>query len=189
MSSQLDARAKRSQNALLKAGLELLNTNTEATLSDIATHAGVGRTTLYRQYETREKLITAIAIYCLESIDEATAPIEQNAKNAMDAIRLLFELAMPLTQEFQFLLNLDQLIENEPDIASIHEKQNREIVEIIEYGKKKGEIDKTIPTSWMVNLIEGMFYIGWRQQYELGFSAEETAKLAFNTFSKGVSTG
>jgi AcrR family transcriptional regulator len=187
MLNHLDARAKRSQKALLKAGLELLNSNPEASLSDIAAHAGVGRTTLYRQYETREKLIAAIAIDCLETIDEATAPIERIATNAMDAIRLLFELAMPLTQEFQFLMNLDQLIENDPQISKIHEKQNREIVEIVEYGKKKGEIDKSIPTSWVSNLIEGLFYIGWRQQYELGFSAEETAKLAFYTFSKGVS--
>jgi AcrR family transcriptional regulator len=188
MADQLDARAKRSQKALLKAGLELLNTNSEATLSDIATHAGVGRTTLYRQYETREKLITAIAIYCLNTIDEATAPIEQNAKSAMDAIRMLFELAMPLTQEFQFLMILDQLIENDPQITKIHEKQNREIIEVVEYGKKKGEIDKSLPTSWVTNLIEGMFYIGWRQQKELGFSPEEVANLAFTSFSKGVSS-
>jgi AcrR family transcriptional regulator len=188
MATQLDARAKRSQKALLRAGLELLNTNAEATLSDIAAHAGVGRTTLYRQYETRENLITAIAIYCLESIDEATAPIERNAKNALDAVRMLFELAMPLTQEFQFLMILDQLIEDDPQITKIHEKQNREITEVVEYGKKKGEFDESLPTSWVTNLIEGMFYIGWRQQKELGFSPEEVAALAFDSFRKGVST-
>ena len=188
MTPQLDARARRSQRALLKAGLELLNTNPEATLSDIATHAGVGRTTLYRQYETREKLITAIAIDCLETIDEVTAPIEKQAKSALDAIRLLFELAMPLTQEFQFLMNLDQLVEDNPEIIEINEKQKKEMIEVIEYGKKKGEINKSLPTTWVINLIEGLFYIGWLQQKQENFSPQEVAKLAFTSFSKGVST-
>jgi AcrR family transcriptional regulator len=186
MSAQQDARAKRSQKALLRAGLELLNSNTEASLSDIAIHAGVGRTTLYRQYETREKLISAIAIDCLETIDEATSPIEKKAKSAMDAIRMLFELTMPLTQEFQFLMILDQLIDDDPKITAIHEKQNKEIEDLVKYGKKMGEIEKSMPTTWVCNLIEGMFYIGWRQQHELGFSPEKVAELAFKSFSKGV---
>jgi AcrR family transcriptional regulator len=186
MANQLDARAIRSQKALLKAGLELLNNNHEATLSDIATHAGVGRTTLYRQYETREKLITAIAIDCLETINEATKPIERDAKTALDAIRMLFELAMPLTEEFQFLLILDQFIESDPQIAKIYKQQNQEMVDLVEYGKKKKEIDKSLPTSWLVGLIEGLFYIGWQQQNEHGFSHKEVANLAFNSFRKCV---
>lgn len=188
MTPKLDARARRSQRALLRAGLELLNSNAEASLSDIASHAGVGRATLYRQYETREILITAIAVDCLETIDKVTAPIETQAKSAMEAIQMLFERVMPLTQEFQFLLNVDRLVENDPKINEINEKQKMEMIELVEYAKKMGEIDKALPTSWVVNMIEGLFYIGWWQQKEEKFSPGEVAKLAFISFSKGVST-
>lgn len=187
MTSPLDARSKRSQQSLLKAGLELLNINAEASLSDIASHAGVGRTTLYRQYETREKLISAIAIYCLETIDEATAPIESQAKSAADAVRLLFELAMPLTQEFQFLLNLDQLAETDQEIAAINEKQKKEMIELLEYGKAQGEFNPALPNAWLINLIESLFYIGWLQQKNEGASPQEAASLAFISFTNGVS--
>lgn len=186
MTSRLDARARRSQRALLRAGLELLNANPDASLSDIATHAGVGRTTLYRQYETREKLVAAIAVDCLETLDEVTAPITQQARSAMDAIRLLFELAMPLTQEFQFLMNVDQLVEDDPDIAAINQKQKTEMTAVVEYAKNNGEIDESLPTSWVVKLIEGLFYIGWLQQTQDGFSPQQVAGLAFETFSNGV---
>ncbi|MEW8525440.1 MAG: TetR/AcrR family transcriptional regulator [Candidatus Thiodiazotropha endolucinida] len=188
MTRQLDARARRSQDALLKAGLELLNINSEATLSDIAAHAGVGRATLYRQYETREKLIHAIAVDCLETIDRVTAPIENQATSAMDAVRLLFELVMPLTQEFQFLIGLDQIEQDNAEIDEISQKQKQEMSEIVEYGKTKGEISQELPTSWVINLIEGLFYIGWLQQTNEGFSAKDAAKLAFSTFSQGVSS-
>jgi len=181
-----DARAQRSQQALMQAGLELLNTNPEATLSDIANHAGVGRTTLYRQYENREKLITAIAVYCLERIDEVTAPIEKRAKSALDAIRLMFELTMPLTQEFQFLTHVEQLIEDDPNIVAVSEQQKKELVELVEYAQQRKEIKASLPTSWVVNLIEGLFHIAWVQQQKAGASAQEAAALAFETFCSGV---
>lgn len=182
----LDARAQKSQKALLKAGLELLNRNQEATLSDIAAHAGVGRTTLYRQYETREKLIAAIALDCLESIDQATASIERQAKSALDAIRLLFEYAMPLTQEFQFLINLEHLLIHEPKVIKVYENQRKEISELVEYGMKKGEINSKLPVSWVVNLIDGLFYIAWLQQQRENTSPEQAAQLAFISFSQGI---
>jgi AcrR family transcriptional regulator len=186
MINPLDARAKRSQKALLRAGLELLNENPEASLSDIAAHAGVGRATLYRQYETREKLILAVALDCFDVIDEATAPIEWKARSAMDAMRMMFELVMPLTREFQFLMNLERVVENEPQIAAINKKQQDELIELVEYGKNKGEIDPALPTSWILNLIEGLFYAGWVQLQQEGSKPKAVAELAFRTLSQGI---
>ena len=187
MNSKLDARAERSQRALLRAGLELLNANPDATLSDIANHADVGRTTLYRQYETREKLISAIAVHCLETLDEATGPIEHQATSALDAVRLLFTLAMPLTQELQFLMHLDKLAETDPAIAAISERHSQETRELVELGKREGSIDKSLPTSWVANLIDGLFIVGWMQQEEGAYAPEQVASLAFASFSNGVS--
>jgi AcrR family transcriptional regulator len=187
MTPPIDARAKRSQKALLQAGLELLNTNPDASLSDIAVHAGVGRTTLYRQYETREKLINAIATYCLGQIEEATLPMDK-AKSAMKAIHLLFKLAMPLTQEMQFLINLDQIQLDDPDISKIINKQRDELTHLVEWGKRNNEISKTLPTSWVVNLIDGMFYIGWVQQQDSQNSTEQIAAFAYTSFAQGVSS-
>ncbi|MEM7195049.1 MAG: TetR/AcrR family transcriptional regulator [Pseudomonadota bacterium] len=187
MTPPLDARAKRSQRALLKAGLELLNNNSEATLSDIAEHAGVGRTTLYRQFETRENLVSAIAIYCLERVDEVTAPIEERATSGMDAVRLLFELAMPMTQELNFLMQLDEIVESNPGVVAISRKQDQQVFSLVESGLSRGEFDSTLPVTWIVRLIEGLFYLGWQQQTEDGTSADEVARLAFETFKRTVS--
>ena len=52
MEKPLDARIKRSRTAIIEAGLECLNQNNEASLTDIANQAGVGRATLYRLFET-----------------------------------------------------------------------------------------------------------------------------------------
>ena len=188
MTRKLDARAQRSQKALLRAGMELLNANPDATLSDIANHAGVGRTTLYRQYETREKLINAIAVYSLGALNEVTDPIERQATSALDAVRLLFELAMPLTEELQFLMRLDQWGESDPTVAAISERHAEEMRELVELGKKEGSIDGNLPTSWVVNLIDGLFIVAWLQLQEGAYTPKRVASLAFTSFCSGVSS-
>ncbi len=186
MNQKLDARAERSRKALLRAGMELLNANPDATLSDIANHAGVGRATLYRQYETREKLVSEIAVHCLEALDEVTEPIEREATSAIDAVRLLFLLAMPLTQELQFLMNLDQLAASDPTIAAVGRKHSTETRELVDLGKQEGSIDKSLPTSWVAHLIDGLFVVGFMEQQEGAFTAEEIASFAFTSFKSGV---
>ncbi|MGI9232592.1 MAG: TetR/AcrR family transcriptional regulator [Woeseiaceae bacterium] len=188
MTPNLDARAERSQQALLQAGLELLNANPDASLSDIANHAGVGRTTLYRQYETREKLVSAIAVYCLETFDQVTDPIEQQATSIIDAVRLLFDLAMPLTQELQFLMSLDKSTGSDPVIVAIGEDYTKQMHELVEQGKKEGSIDKSLPTSWVANLIDGLFIVGWIQQQDGAYTSEKVAAFAFTSFCSGVSS-
>lgn len=184
----LDARAQRSRNALLKSGLELLNSNKEASLSEIATHANVGRATLYRQFETREQLIKEIAIYSLESLDNACKPIDKKAKSALDAIQLMFEYTLPLTQELQFLMQLDALTEDDPDILKIYDQQQQETIALIEMAKQEGSINKELPTLWMVNLIEGLFYSAALTLEKPNFTSEQVARFAFKSFSSGVRT-
>jgi AcrR family transcriptional regulator len=166
--------------------MELLNENPEATLSDIAAHAGVGRATLYRQYETRDKLILAIAIECFDVIDQAIDSMEWKTRSALDALRMMFDCVIPLTREFHFLMNLERVIEDDPQITAINEKHRKEMVDLIEYAKKQKEIDKVLPTSWVVNLIEGLFYAGWLQIQQQGSKPKEVAKLAFKTLCQGI---
>ncbi|UAA38645.1 TetR/AcrR family transcriptional regulator [Paraneptunicella aestuarii] len=188
----LDARAKRSRDALLKAGLQLLNSNKEASLSDIANHAGVGRATLYRQFETREQLIKGIAIHCFNAIDTACLPINRKAKSGIDAIRLTFEYVIPLTQELQFLMKLDTLTEDDPEVLAIYRKQKQETVELVEYCKKEGSISNDFPTVWVTNLIEGLFFsAALTMEESMGdghkvFTAKELAELSFKSFCRGV---
>ena len=120
-----DARTLKSQQALIQAGLKLLNKNNEITLSDVAKEAGVGRATLYRLYENKEALVEAISLYCLQTFEEITQPIEKKAKSCLHAFDMMFELIMPFTEESQFLAGLEYFSEFSPKIEKIIEKQRQ----------------------------------------------------------------
>ena len=182
----VDARTLKSQHALLQAGLKLLNKNKEITLSEIAKEAGVGRATLYRLYESKEALIEAIALSCLTTFETVTQPIEKSAKSYLHSFELLFELLMPYTEESQFLAELEYFSTYSPKIEAIIEQQNEAICYVIDEGKKHQEIDKSIPTSWILNYIDALFYTGWCQQREHDASPKQASDLAFKCFKRSV---
>ncbi len=176
----------RSQEALLTAGMELLNSNKAATFSEIARHAGVGRATLYRLFNSREKLIKAIALYCHARFDEATESIDRDATSAKDAIRLLFKLAMPLTQEFQFLAQLEYWATEDAELRAIDKQQEAELLALVDMAKKEGSICKSLPSSWVVRMIECLLYAGWQHQAAKQSTVTEAAEFAYRSMFAGA---
>lgn len=181
-----DVRTQRSEQALIQAGLKLLNKNKEITLSDIAKEAGVGRATLYRLYSSKEALVEEIALNCLQTFDQATQPIDDLAKSYLHAFELLFELAMPFTEEMQFLASLEYFSEQSPEIQKIVNKQSKEITELIEAAKRYKEISKDLPTSWLAHYVDALFYAGWAQQKQQGYTAKQASDLAYRCFRAAV---
>ncbi len=186
MTKHLDARIQKSQAMILAAGMVLLSKNSEATLSDIAREAGVGRTTLYRLYDTKEQLIKAIAIHCLEVFDAATEHVESEAKSALHAFHLMFRAIFPLSAEMEFLMKLGNLEEDDPELVAIYRKQKEEIAQLVESAKAEGSLSKDRPTPWIVNLVEGLFYMSWITLNENPMEHDALADLAFHTFCHGV---
>lgn len=186
MAKHLDARIQKSQAAILKAGMVLLSKNSEATLSDIAQQAGVGRTTLYRLYETKEQLIKAIAMYCLSAFDTATENLESDAKSALHAFHLMFKAILPLAAEMEFLMKLGHLAAEDPELIAIDRKHQREIAELVEYAKAEGSLSKDMSTPWVANLVIGLLYSSWLTMDKKSIDHEALADLAFHTFCHGV---
>ncbi|WP_051333333.1 TetR/AcrR family transcriptional regulator [Aliagarivorans marinus] len=186
--SKTDARATRSREAILQAALTLLNQNPQTPFMEIATHAGVGRATLYRQFETKEVLISALAVHCMEQIDAACEPIESEATSSLDAIRLLFRYVMPHVQELQFLVSLDGMIgiDNDPRLRAIVEQQQAQMEQLIEQCKAEGSVDAKLPSLWLVNMIEGLVYSAWLSVSRDQMATEQVAQLAFDSFARAA---
>ena len=186
MAKNIDARILKSQTAIIHAGMDLLRKNSETTLSEIAQQAGVGRTTLYRLYETKEQLIKAIAIHCLETFDLATQHLDDQSNSAIEAFYLMFKAILPLEAELEFLMKLGDIAEDDPELVSIYQQHQDEIAELVEYAKQEGSIETSIPTIWIVNLIEGLFYSSWLTMNDSDLSVEALANLMYQTLCQGI---
>ncbi len=185
MEKNTDARIRRSRAAIIKAGLELLNKNNEASLTDIANHAEVGRATLYRLFETKEELIKAIAFDCLIRFDNATVHIESESHSAIEAIHLLFKAIMPLAEEQQFLLNLSTFTYKDKELQDIVKKQELGMRYLVDRAKQEGSIDASVPSEWITHVTDALFYPAWVLREEKNYSYETLVDLAFRTFCSG----
>jgi len=186
MTAQLDARAMRSRRALLDSGIELLLRNPAASLSQIASHAGVGRATLYRHFETRDQLIQTLAVESLEITDAVLAPSKQQGLTGRPALESMLKCIMPLADHYHFLLTLWNIAEQDQEVMQIYNRQLEELAIIIEQGKAEGSISQTLSTGWIVATIDSLLYTGWWMMGNEGMSAEEAADSAITTLFKGI---
>lgn len=182
----MDARAQRSRRALLDAGIELLMQNPLATLSQIASHAGVGRATLYRHFETREQLVQALAIESFEMTDAAVQPVKNQGLSGRAALEATLHLIMPLADRYHFLLSLWGIAQDEPQVMDIYNRQLMELGNLVEQGKEDGDLNKTLPTSWIVSTIDSLIYTAWWLMGNEGMSAEEAAANAITSLFNGI---
>ena len=186
--NKTDPRADRSRVALLEAGISLLSENPNATLSEIALTAGVGRATLYRHFETREQLLIELATVSLSETDRACAHILEKKIKGREAIEEIFIAVMPLANRFHFLLSLWSEIGKDKFLKEAYERQLSQLEIRINEAKAEKNIDKTIPNDWLVSLIDNLLYTGWHYIGSGSLSSEQASKLAIRSFFNGAST-
>ena len=181
-----DPRAARSRAALLEAAISLLLEQPGASLSEVAARAGVGRATLYRHFDTREKLVEALALKCLEDTDNAMAPIHDAGLKGRAAIEAMFQRIMPLAHRFHFLLSLWLSPEEYSEVAPIYNDQLAILGRWIEEARQQREINRRYNTTWLVSVIDGLVYAGWWVVQAGEATAEEAAADAASTLFNGV---
>ncbi|MCG8671591.1 MAG: TetR/AcrR family transcriptional regulator [Pseudomonadales bacterium] len=181
-----DARAARSHRALLDAGLELLLQKPNATLTEVATHAGVGRATLYRHFDTREALVKALVLECLQVTEEVVAPIKEQNLGAKAQIEATLRAVVPLADRFHFLLSLWSIASDDEQVNQIYEDQLNQLHQIIEAAKQEGSIKAGLDSGWIVSIIDGMLYSAWWMIGQGHLTEEQATEHVLETLFAGV---
>ena len=181
-----DPRAARSRQAMMAAAIELLLHNPDASLSEVAARAGVGRATLYRQFKTREELVQAIAIESLACTEEALRPAYEQDLQGRAAIEFMFRAVMGIADRFHFLLSLWAIADKNPQVTRIYDAQLQALYTWVEQGKRNGEISDQLSNDWIVTSIDALVYSGWWLLREGATPAEEIAEYAIRTLFRGI---
>ena len=188
MKSLSDPRASRSHRALLDAAIEVLLVNPDASLSDIARQAGVGRATLYRHFESREALVLQLAQESLQVTDEILAPITEQGLGARETIAKGLEAIMQVADRFHFLLLLWHVSAADARVEAIYRRQLDDLYQLIERGKQEGAIAPGLSTPWIVNLIDSLVYAGWWSIRSQEMTAAQAGSHAVRVLFYGIST-
>ncbi|MEM6986350.1 MAG: TetR/AcrR family transcriptional regulator, partial [Pseudomonadota bacterium] len=171
------------KRAIVEAGIDVFSVNPNAGMSEVADASGVGRTTLYRHFPTREALIQGIVLACLEEIDEATEPAE--SLTGVAAIEATFELLIPVADRFRFLIAVWHIASEDSAVARLQDKQRRDMVALFKEAQRAKEIHSALPAVWLCSLFEMTLSTAWELIASGDLSADEAIDCAKRSFLDG----
>ncbi len=161
----VNGRVRRSKEAVLQVTSDLLTAYGVGGVSvdEISRRSRIAKTTIYRHWRTRSDLIIDAC-----SLISTQQEVPDSGSFESDVTILLLNLAHLLrTARWTSVLpSIVDAAERDPELAAIHSQlqlgHTQPYLEIIERGKRKGEISSKVDASTMVaELVGPLFYRRW----------------------------
>ena len=138
--------AERNRRRLIETAVELLTSDPDTNIQEIADASGVGRTTIYRNFEGREDLIEAALAVVIERSQQAAAGLELDPGSPADAIRELSALHLDLAFRFGPLIR-----SQDGDSATVEEAKDTDLSPtraFLEAARERGAVRTDQPRDW-----------------------------------------
>ncbi|MEM7631087.1 MAG: helix-turn-helix domain-containing protein [Pseudomonadota bacterium] len=173
-----------SRDAILEAAFDVFSQNPGASLSDVASAAGVGRATLHRHFAGRDELMVALTLAASQELDVAVEVAVSACETYTDGLRVALRAMLPLAARHMFLAT--ETAQNDPRVAAAYAKQRRALADDIEAARAEGAFAPDIPTAWIVEAYETLIYAGWAMVVAGEATPNQAADLAWRTLTRGM---
>jgi AcrR family transcriptional regulator len=173
--------------SLLDVVTEVLLSNPAASMADVAGAAGVGRTTLIKRYPTRQAMLVAVAHDAVDRVEKACAEarLDVPGEQAVDALRRLVALSIPLGPRLEFLARQPSLDLDQGLVARVQAIDDP-IENLVRRGQQAGVFRADAPVWWVNLTFTGLVYSAW-EAIRLGRLAPlDAPELVMGTLLRGI---
>jgi AcrR family transcriptional regulator len=173
--------------SLLDVATEMLLSNPAASMADVAAAAGVGRTTLIKRYPTRQDMLVAVAHDAVDRVEKACAEarLDVPGDEAVDALRRLVALSIPLGPRLEFLVRQPSLDLDKDLMARVY-AIDEPINDLVRRGQEAGVFRADAPVWWVNLTFTGLVYSAW-EAIQLGRLAPlDAPELVVGTLLRGI---
>lgn len=183
----LRADALRNRAALLDAAADVLAVAPQASLSEVATRAGLGRATLYRHFDSREALRAAIREEALSRAAAALASEDLRDCDTREALRRAASVLVPLGMRFRILLTEGS--DTDPGFLAARNEALAPLWEVLARGVEAGELTATTSTAWLGMVLTGLLMSAVRAAGAGLIDPTDAGALVADTFLDGFGRG
>jgi TetR/AcrR family transcriptional repressor of mexCD-oprJ operon len=149
-STQLRADARRNIELILTAAESCLARDPDASMSDIAAEAGLGRVTIYGHFSSRQVLVEAVVGRVLNAVDSALNEVDLSGDPG-EAFQRLVDATWQLTMRSGGLIIAADKALPASTVREAHTGGLEERVrKLFNAGKQSGAFRSDLPTDWLV---------------------------------------
>lgn len=175
------ADAERSSAAVLQAAIKLLARRPQAGMGEIAAAAGVARQTVYAHYPTRDRLLTAVIEHVTAEVVAAFDKLDLDHGSARDALGRWVDAAWHVVARYPILL-IDAVAALPGDEYQRHLPISTRLIQVLERGRRAGELDDRPPVSWLLSAIVGLGHAAGQEVA----AGRMSMKAAGDAYRRGV---
>lgn len=174
------ADAERTITAILDAALECFGAGPDATVTEIAKAAGVGRVTVYGHFDSLESIVDAVLVRSLAEADAAFAALDLESGTAAEAVNRLLH-APWIFGRYRGLLAAATAHLGPEKVRRLHDQVFARIEAVVARGRDAGEFRTDLPLPWMMASVYALAHAALAEADAGRVGREEAAELLSTT--------
>jgi AcrR family transcriptional regulator len=156
------ADAERNRAQIVNVAMQLLAQNPDCTFEEIVVGSGLGRTTVFRHFRTRDELIEAVVGEAVGEFNRLLDEAQLDTGPAVDALKRLITSTAELANRLPILL-----VDKMPAVEAIADEQLHaplaRVASLFERGQRTGEFRTDVTSAWMVEAMQAIMDAAFRR--------------------------
>lgn len=171
----------RNRGRILSSAAHVLGENPNASMSEIASHSGLSRATLYRHFSSVDELMYATREHVLTLLQSATERVQNRASSPTEVVEELAQELMLIAKKYRGILSTTPDID--PKFVRRREILLENLEEVIAQGQAAGQFRQDVSPRWVLTSLLGLL----ESSLSAGMKANTaTAALASQTLLGGI---
>ena len=180
---QEKSESTRAERRIIEQAAHVLAEGHGRTMQEIADISGIGRTTLYRHFRTREDLIRAIKRQALADAHAAIAASRLDEGTAEDALRRVIAGFISVGDRYRILveegLSKEEMHDDERGLGA-------ELYGLVARGQREGSFTSTLSPRWILTAM-GHLVMAAIEQVQAGeLARNHAAATVADTLLRGI---
>ena len=170
--------------SLLDVAAEVLVADPAASLAEVAAAAGIGRTTLHKQYATRDDLLCAVGHRAIDLLEQAISQVTGTG-DADGGLRATVAAMIPIGPQLAFLWRtpaFDHIAELEQRWKAAETRN----LAVLKRAQGRGLLTASVPDWWLLQTFYSIIYVAAESVGAGKLAPLDAPGLALRTFLHGV---